>query len=340
MTAKSWSMPTYGTWTFASQTSLRPCGVNSNIVDDVAAVPFGLVAERDHVARARIDLRMRRERSARQLAVERVGRRDRLERQQVQRRRRAVLFQREQVVAVIDDVRVGRAAAQAFDARVVHRRIAVHREQDAAGFFLCEVAVVAHEAAAVIHTAVLDAEHADVAFAVERNVAARHRILRVGTDAIEGAAQVGRYLARHFAVMNVCFEPIEPRLSLLKRRQRRIARPRRRPAARRPSCGRLRGGAPDGSQRGGAKRSGHQRAAIEFLGFVFHRLSPAMKARLRGRKHRRIIHSKAAATWAQAPAVTATTALARTPAPPFSCTSQSTLPSMGSLALKTVRRST
>ena len=212
--------------------------------DDVAAVAFGLVAERDHVARVRVELRMRRERLARQLAVERVGRHHRLERQQVQRRRRAVLFQREQVIAVIDDVRVGRAAAQALDAGVVHRRIAVHREQDAAGLLLREIPLVAHEAAAVVHAAVLDAEHADVTFAVERNVAGRHLVLRVGADAIERAVQVGRNLARHLAIVDVAFEAIEPWLLLLQRRQRRIGRSRRptgasgRPTGRRLRLGR------------------------------------------------------------------------------------------------------
>ena len=53
-----------------------------------------------------------------------------------------------------------------------------------------------------------------------------HRVLRVGTDAVERAVQVGRDLAGHLAIVDVGFEPIEPRLLLLQRRQRRVGRPR------------------------------------------------------------------------------------------------------------------
>ena len=72
---------------------------------------------------------MRRERLARQLAVERVNGVQGLEREQVHRDRRAVLLEREQVVPVVDDVRVRGATAQALDARVVLRRIPIHGEE-------------------------------------------------------------------------------------------------------------------------------------------------------------------------------------------------------------------
>ena len=62
---------------------------------------------------------MRGEGLALQLTVERVARDQRLERQQVQRARRAVLLQGEQIVLVIHDVRVRGAAAHALRARVV-----------------------------------------------------------------------------------------------------------------------------------------------------------------------------------------------------------------------------
>jgi hypothetical protein len=95
---------------------------------------------------------------------------------------------------VVDDVRVRGAAAQTPDARIVQRGIAVHRKQPATGAILREPALVAHEPALVVHAAVLDPEHADMAFAIERNVARVERILRIRTNAIERAVQVARNL--------------------------------------------------------------------------------------------------------------------------------------------------
>ncbi len=112
---------------------------------------------------------------------------------------------------MVDDVRVRRAAAHALHARIVHRRIPIHREQLPAGLVVREIALVAHHAALVVHAAVLDAEHADVAFAVERNVARVQRILRVGADAIERAVQVARHLARDLAVVHVGLESVQAR---------------------------------------------------------------------------------------------------------------------------------
>ena len=136
---------------------------------------------------------------------------------------RVHLFQGEQIVLVIDDVRVRSAAAQGFDARVVEGRIAVHREQDAARLVLCDVALRTHHAAAIVDAAVADAEHADVAFAVERNVSRQKRILRVGTDSIERAVQIRRDLAVDLAVTDVCLDARQHRLST--HRQRNLRAP-------------------------------------------------------------------------------------------------------------------
>ena len=117
VTAKSWIMPTYGTLIHASTPSC-PAG-DLEHVHVVAAEAFRFVTERDHVAGLGVDLRVRGEGLARQLAVERVDGIERLERVQVQRDRRAVFLQREQQVLVLDDVRVGGAAAQPLHARIV-----------------------------------------------------------------------------------------------------------------------------------------------------------------------------------------------------------------------------
>ena len=154
-------------------------------VDVVGVEALGLVAEGDHVAGLRIELRMRGEGRALQLAIEAVHRIDRGQRVQIHRGGRAVFLQREQHAVVMDDVRVVRAAALALDAGVVHVRVAVHGEQQLAGLLLRHIALVAHEAALVADVAVLEAEQADMAFAIEGNVAGAQRVLRIRAGAIE-----------------------------------------------------------------------------------------------------------------------------------------------------------
>ncbi len=71
------------------------------------------VAERDELAGFRIDLRMRGEGPALELATERVVVIERLERIRVNHDRRAVFLQREELAVMEDDAGVRGAAAQA-----------------------------------------------------------------------------------------------------------------------------------------------------------------------------------------------------------------------------------
>ncbi len=91
-------MPTYGTLIHACQTIL-PWARDLENVHVVAAEAFRFVAERDHVAGLGVDLRVRGEGLALQLAVERVDGIERLERVQIHRDWRAVFLQREQHTA-------------------------------------------------------------------------------------------------------------------------------------------------------------------------------------------------------------------------------------------------
>jgi len=139
----------------------------------VTAETGGFVAEGDHVAGHRIHFRVGGESLADELAVKGIGRYDGFQRQQVHGRRRAVFFQRQQEVLVVDDMGIGGAAAEAPDARIILRRIAVHREQQPAGLVLRQPAFVTDITGLVMHVTVLDPEHADMTFAVERNIALR-----------------------------------------------------------------------------------------------------------------------------------------------------------------------
>ena len=159
-------------------------------VDIIGAMALGLVTERDHVAGAAVDLRVSSKGFALQLTAEAVDRIDNLERVQIERGRRAVLFEGQQHAVVVDDVGVVRTAALALDQRVIHIRVAVHREQDATGLILFDIAFVVHEAALKIDATVVEGELADMAFAIKGDVARCQRILRVGAHAIKRTTQV------------------------------------------------------------------------------------------------------------------------------------------------------
>ena len=181
-----------------------------NVVGRLAA---RFVAERDELARLGVDLRMRREREAPELAVERVVIVERLERFGVDDHRRAVLFQHQQLPMMENDARIRRAAAQARDACVVRVWIAVGTEQRLARRRLRLVALRADIAAAVVYVPVREAEDAEMPFAVERDVRQARRILEVRTDAVEAAAQVRRDPALDLAIAQVDFHPkrrVEP----------------------------------------------------------------------------------------------------------------------------------
>jgi hypothetical protein len=95
------------------------------------------------------------------------------------------------------------------------------------GPVLRQVAIVAHVAAAVIDSAVLDAEHAHVAFAVERDVAGLQRILGIGPDAVESAVEVGRHCAFDLAVADVRLEAVQRRRRAHRGAQLLVRDPRR-----------------------------------------------------------------------------------------------------------------
>ena len=168
----------------------------------VSAVTLGLVTKRDHVAGAAVDLRVSGKGFALQLTAEAVDRIDNLERVQVERGRRAVLFEGQQHAVVIDDVGIVRTAAFALDQRVIHIRVAVHGEQDATGLVLFYIALVVYEAALKIDAAIVEGKLADMAFAIKGDVARRQWILRIGAHAIKRAPQIRGDLALYFAVTN------------------------------------------------------------------------------------------------------------------------------------------
>jgi hypothetical protein len=140
-----------------------------------------------------------------------------------------------------------------------------YREQDAFGLFLRHVAFVAHEPALVVDVPVLDAEHAHVAFAVERNVARIERVLRIGAGAVERAVQVQGDLAVDLDVLDVRFHAEQPGATGTHAHVETRARGRRgggRPRAARRRV--LRGGGHHGGSAcacGGTERDAHAVAA-------------------------------------------------------------------------------
>ncbi len=94
-----------------------------------AALATGLVTEGEQLAGFGIDLRMRGEGEALQLAAEGVVIIERLERVRVEHHRRTVFLQRQQFAVVKNRRGVGGAAAQSLDARIVTARIAIGAEQ-------------------------------------------------------------------------------------------------------------------------------------------------------------------------------------------------------------------
>jgi hypothetical protein len=106
---------------------------------------------------------------------------------------------------VLDHVRVGGAAAQALHTGIVQPGIAVHRHQVSPCLVLSDVALGSHVSAAIVDAAVADAEEAHVAIAVERNVARREGILRIGADGVEAAAEILRNLSFDRTVPHVYF---------------------------------------------------------------------------------------------------------------------------------------
>ncbi len=113
---------------------------------------------------------------------------------------------------MIENLRVGGAAAQTLDARVVGQGVAIHSEQRAPRRVLCLPALRSDVPAAEVHVTVLDLEHRQVAFAVESDVAGvlrRLRVLRIGSDSIEGALHIGRELAFHLAVVQVILRSVD-----------------------------------------------------------------------------------------------------------------------------------
>ena len=169
-------------------------------IDVIGAVTLGLITKAHQVAALAVDLRMRGEGLAVQLSTKAIDRIDRLQRVQIHGRWRAVFFECQQHAVVMNDVRVVRAAAQALGRRVVQIRVAVHREQQLPGLFLRNITLVAYEAALEVDPSTGELELADMAFAIEWDVARCQRILRIGTGAIKRAAQIRGDFALDFTV--------------------------------------------------------------------------------------------------------------------------------------------
>jgi len=107
---------------------------------------------------------------------------------------------------VIDDMRICGAAADAFHAGIVLKRITVNIEKPPACLCLRFISLRAGIPRAKINVAVLDAENADMPFPVKRNTS-RRRILPVGANAIERAVDIQRDLAFGVAVADVALAP-------------------------------------------------------------------------------------------------------------------------------------
>src|SRR6185295_17481347 len=148
-------------------------------------------------------------------------------------------------------------------------------EQLLARLVVREPTLVLHHPALVVHAAVLDPEHAHVAFAVERNRLRMQRVLRIRTHAIERAVQVRRNLARDLTVADVGLELVERlRPTHLGRNVRARGRAELAALSRRlrPSAAREHRADPGGC----ADRSGHERATIDVKFVVGHGRSPTV----------------------------------------------------------------
>ena len=185
---------------FPSDVAFRVGGEN---VDVVGGEALGFVAVGDHLAGGVIELGMSSVRKAMQTAAERVVVVHGFERERIHRHGRAIFLQREEQAMVIDDVRVGGAAADALTLGSSVKGLRYMPNNRLRRGRLGLEPLRARIAALEIDVAVLDAEHADVAFAVEGDVALHRGILPVGSDAIEGAVDIQRDLAVDVAVVNV-----------------------------------------------------------------------------------------------------------------------------------------
>ncbi len=173
---------------------------------------LGLIAEGDHLAGHRIELGVGGEGQRLHAAAEGVVVVGGLQRQGIHRHRRGVLLHREQLAVVIDDLGVGRAAAEPLDRGIVGGRIAVHAEQRTARLVLGFPALVPGIAGAVVDVAVLDAEHRDMAFPVEGDVhlvLVGLGVLGIGADPVEDAVQAVGQLALHLAVVEIDLRAVD-----------------------------------------------------------------------------------------------------------------------------------
>src|SRR6202012_1771251 len=146
-----------------------------------------------------------------QLAAESVVIVGGLEGERIHGHRRTVLLEDQQLAVVIEKLRVGGAAAEAGDARIVGSWISVHPEQRLPCGMLRLPTLCAGVAGAVVDVPVLEAEHAHMPLAVETDVVAvlrGFRVLRVGADTEKCAIQVGWQLPIHLAVEQFVFRAV------------------------------------------------------------------------------------------------------------------------------------
>ncbi len=182
-------------------------GIDLEVDDVLGEVPLGREAEADQETGLRIDLAVGRAGGAWQRAME-IPVADGLQSHRIHGDGRGVLAQRQQHPAVDQDVGVGEVAAHPFHRRIVGPLVAIAAEQRPPGGVLCLPAVGAHIAGLQADAAVLEAEHAGHAVAVERHVVGEaRRELVVGAHAVEGPVDLGRDSALDLQIGDVDLDP-------------------------------------------------------------------------------------------------------------------------------------
>ncbi len=177
------------------------------VIDDVLGQQaLRRIAEGAHVAGVRVDLGVGGEGGAGHLAVE-VPIAEGLHGVGIHGHGRGVFLHPEQQAAIEVGVGVGRAAIAPLHGRIVLERVAIGAEQGVAGVAFQLPLVGAAPALLEVHPAVLEAELADHAVAVEGDVVAQQRReLRVRLDAEEGAVDIGRHLAVDVQVVHIALD--------------------------------------------------------------------------------------------------------------------------------------
>jgi hypothetical protein len=168
---------------------------------------FGSKREGKHLPGLGIDLRMGREGLTGQTAVEipvSLG----LQAQRIHRNRWTILLHCEQHAVMNHDIGIRESTILAPNARLVCKGIAITPKQGAARFSLKFEPIGAHVAVLQVDPPILKAEHRNGAIGIERNIIFKsRRILEIRSDTVKGSIEIGGYVAIHFQVVNIDFDP-------------------------------------------------------------------------------------------------------------------------------------